>query len=51
MLQEAQSFLQKFLWEELMANSLVSEHVRQSPVADLGPESTALSSESLLECD
>ena len=34
-----------------MVASSVSEHVRQSPVADSGPESAALSSESLLESD
>ena len=34
-----------------MAASLVSEHMRQSPVADTGPELAALSSESLLESD
>ena len=34
-----------------MAASSVSVHMRQSPVADLGLESTALSCESLLESD
>ena len=49
MLQEAQTFFWNFLCTELMAASYVSEHMRQSPVTDLGPESTALSNESLLE--
>ena len=34
MLQEAQTFFWDFLQVELMATSLVSEHMRQSPVAD-----------------
>ena len=49
MLQEAQTFFQNFLWPELMAYPSVSEHMRQSAVADLGPESAALSSESLID--
>ena len=51
MLQEAQTFFQNFLQAELMAASMLCEHVRQSPVADSGPESAAPSSESLLESD
>ena len=50
MLQKTQTFFHN-LQTELMAASLVSEHVRQSLVADSGPESAALSSQSLLESD
>ena len=50
-LQEAQTFLQNFFQADLTAASLVSEHMRQSPVADSGPESAALSHESLSELD
>ena len=51
MLQEAHAFFWNFLWVELKAATSVSEHVKQSPVADLGPELAALSCESLLEFD
>ena len=48
---KAQTFFWNFLWVELMVASLVSGCVRQSPVADSGPESAVLSWESLLESD
>ena len=46
---EAHTFFQNFLQAVLMATSSVSDHMRQSPVADLGPESTTLSYKLLLE--
>ena len=49
MLQEAQTFFQNFLWVGLMATSSISKHMRQSPVADSGPGSATLFSESLLK--
>ena len=51
MVKEAQTFFQNFLQAQLMAASSVSADMGQSPLADLGPESTALSSESMLESD
>ena len=44
-------FLLEFLWADLMATSSVSENERQSPVADFGPESAALSHELLPKSD
>ena len=51
MLQEAHTFFQNFLQADLTAVSTVSEHVRQSLVADLGPDLAALSHELLPEFD
>ena len=52
MLQEAWTFFLELLaGAELMTTSLVSKHVRQSTVADSGPESTVLSCESPLKSD
>ena len=34
----AWTFFWNFLWAKLMATSSLSEHVRQSPIADSGPE-------------
>ena len=51
MLQEAQTFFWNLLWTEVMATPSVSEHMRQSPVVDSGPESAALSCKPLLDFD
>ena len=50
-LQEAPHILQNFLQADLTAASSVSEHVRQSPVADSGPDLAALSHVSPSESD
>ena len=51
MQQGAHTFFWNFLQAVLTAASSVSEHMRQSLVADSGPESTALSCELLLKSD
>ena len=51
-LQEAQTFLQNFLWADFTVASLLSEHIRQSSlVTDSGLESAIFSHESLSGSD